>query len=160
RSFRRCLIMRSPALVVSTCEPSLRRKRPLRCAPGRRSLSALPASGGPCREGRRRGAQATRVGYVIWPLQRMVIEHRCNPRLLRAAGQALKPHAHEIAKGLLHAAADSRRNEGNPVPVPLNLLSEAVLLLLVLPGPRRGRPKKAETLQLQQLLAEGRTKRG
>jgi len=90
----------------------------------------------------------------------MVIEHRCNPRLLRAAGQALKPHAHEIAKGLLHAAADSRRNEGNPVPVPLNLLSEAVLLLLVLPGPRRGRPKKAETLQLQQLLAEGRTKRG
>jgi hypothetical protein len=98
-------------------------------------------------------------GYYIWPL-RVVIEHMSNPRELRALGAALKPNAHELAKRLLRVAADQQRDEGDPVPVPPNLLSEAALLLLALAGPQRGRPPKASTLQLLQLYAEGQTKRG
>jgi hypothetical protein len=90
----------------------------------------------------------------------VLIEHMCSPRKVRAVGQALKPHAHDIARRLLRAAADSRRKEGDPVLVPVNLLSEVIMLLLALPGPQRGRPTNVETLQLQRLLAEGRTKRG
>ena len=70
-----------------------------------------------------------------------------------ALGEALKPNAHELAKRLLRVAANSRRNELR------NLLSQAALILLALPGPRRGRPPKAATLQALQLLAEGQTKR-
>jgi hypothetical protein len=98
-------------------------------------------------------------GYGIWPLH-VVIKHTSNPRVLRAVGKALKPHAHELAKRLLHVAADPQRNEGDPVPMRPSLLSEAVLLLLALPAPQRGRPPEAATLEALQLLAEGRTKRG
>ena len=98
-------------------------------------------------------------GHVIWPLHE-VIEHMSSPRDLRALGEVLKPHAHELAKRLLRAAADLQRNEGDPVLIPPNLLSEAVLLLLALPRPQRGRPLKASTLQALQLFVEGRTKRG
>jgi hypothetical protein len=98
-------------------------------------------------------------GYGIWPLH-AVIEHMSSPRELRALGEVLKPNAHELAKRLLRVAADPQRNEGDPVLVPPFLLSEAVLLLLALAGPRRGRPPKETTLQVLQLLAEGQTKRG
>jgi hypothetical protein len=97
-------------------------------------------------------------GYSIWPLHE-VIKHMSDPRELRALGEALKPNAHELAKRLLHVAAASERNEGDPVLIPPNLLSEAVLLLLALAGPQRGRPPKVQTLQARRLLAEGNSKR-
>jgi hypothetical protein len=90
----------------------------------------------------------------------MVIEHMSRPHELRAQGKALKPHAHKLAKRLLHVAADPQRSEGDPVPIPPGLLSAAVLLLLALSGPQRGRPPKETTVELLQLLAEGRTKHG
>jgi hypothetical protein len=70
-------------------------------------------------------------------------------------GEVLKRHAHAIAKELLRIAADYQLNEGDP-----ELLSEAAALSLALPGPQRGRPPKASTLELQQLLAEVGTKLG
>ncbi len=78
-------------------------------------------------------------------------------RDFRALGEALRPHARELAVGLLYAA---RRNDGKRVSMPLNLLNEVAWLLLALPTPRRGRPPKASTLQAQRLQAEGRSKRG
>src|SRR5262249_40635528 len=90
-------------------------------------------------------------GYGVWPLH-VVIEPLSIPRELRARGEALKPNAHELAKRLLHFAAASERNEGDPVLVPPNLLSEAVLLLLALAGPQPGRPPKVSTLQALRLL--------
>ena len=100
-------------------------------------------------------------GYSIWPLHE-VIKHmsESDPRELRALGKTLKANAHVLAKRLLHVAAASERNEGDPVPIPPFLLSEAVLLLLALAGPDRGRPPKVETLQALRLLAEGKSKRG
>jgi hypothetical protein len=98
-------------------------------------------------------------GYVIWSLQG-VIENMNNLRDLRGMAEALKPTAHDLAKRLLRVAADPQRSEGDAVPIPPGLLSAAVLLLLTLPGPQRGRPPKETTLQVLQLLAEGQTKRG
>ena len=77
-----------------------------------------------------------------------------DPRELRALGKALKPNAHELAKHLLHFAAASERNEGDPVLIPPNLLSEAVLLLLALAGPQRGAPRKDSTNQALELVAQ------
>lgn len=70
-------------------------------------------------------------------------------------GEAFKPHAHEIAKDLLRIAAGSQLNEGDP-----ELLRAAALLLLALPGPRRGRPPAQSTAELRQLLVEVGTKLG
>jgi hypothetical protein len=85
-------------------------------------------------------------GRVIWPLHRVVIERMAgNLRMLRAAGKALKPEAHHFADRLLHTALKSWREGSSSISVPPNLLSEVVLLLLALPGPKRGRPRKPST---------------
>lgn len=98
-------------------------------------------------------------GSVTWSLQ-TVIENMSSLRDLRGMAGPLKPTAHELAKRLLGLAADPQRNEGNSVSIPPNLLSKAVLLLLTLPGPQRGRPKMETTLEALRLRAEGKTKRG
>jgi hypothetical protein len=98
-------------------------------------------------------------GFVILSPHEL-IEHMNNPRGLRTLSEALKPRAHDLAKRLLRVAADPQRSEGDPVPIPPYLLSEAVLILLALPRPQRGRPPKAETTLLLQFLVEGQPKRG
>jgi hypothetical protein len=93
-------------------------------------------------------------GYVIWPVHKVIEHMSSNPRGLRALGKVLKPNAHALAERLLHAAADP------PRPMPPSLISEVVLLLLALPGPKRGRPPEATTLRALQLYAELQTKHG
>jgi hypothetical protein len=99
-------------------------------------------------------------GVVGW-LPHQLIEHmRSRPPEVRALGKALKPDAHEFADRLLSIAADPRRNRGDPVLVPPYLFSEVVLLLLGLPRPQPGRPKKEGTLEALRLRAEGKSGRG
>jgi hypothetical protein len=81
-------------------------------------------------------------------------------RDFRALGEALKPHARELAARLLYTANNPQRNDGKRVSIPLNLLNAVAWLLLALPTARRGRSPKASTLQAQRLLTEGGSKRG
>ena len=99
-------------------------------------------------------------GVVRW-LPHHLIEHGgSRPREVRALGKAIRPEAHEFAEQLLRIAADPLYTEGNPVPIPPYLFSDVLLLLLGLPGPRRGRPKLESTLEALRLRAEGKTTRG
>jgi hypothetical protein len=94
-------------------------------------------------------------GHVIWPLHRVVIERMAgNLRMLRAAGKARKPEAHRFADRLLRTALRSWREGRDAISVPPHLLSEVVLLLLALPGPQRGRPRKASTRRALELSAQ------
>jgi hypothetical protein len=81
-------------------------------------------------------------------------------RDLRVLGEAIRPHARELAAVLQLYAANPQRKAGE-VSMPSALVNMVVCLLLALPAPRRpGRRPKASTLEARRLLAELGSKHG
>jgi hypothetical protein len=72
----------------------------------------------------------------------------------RALGEALRPHARELAAALLLAVYNPKREPGEPVSISFDFANLVWCLLRVLPGSRRGRPRKASTNRALELAVQ------
>jgi len=84
------------------------------------------------------------IGFAITGRNGQVIKYLANQRDAKAFGTALKPHAHMYSAILWLIARHMERRRGDQAPL-IDLLRTIACLLLALPRPVRGRPRKPST---------------